>query len=122
MRTDQPEAEVYLYDNNIQLKKEQWLAHRQLAETIHQKILNITNNDLHQIQGIIVYKGPGSFTGLRISLTVANTLSMSLNVPIVSAGSDQWINEGIKKLLAGDNEKVALPEYGALPNITVPRK
>lgn len=41
---------------------------------------NITPNDLDKI---IVVTGPGSFTGIRIGVTIAKTIAWSLNIPIV---------------------------------------
>lgn len=125
LKTDQPEAEIGLYSDEQQLSYETWAAHRQLAETIHLKIkatLEAQKIDLHQLSGLVVYQGPGSFTGLRIGLTVANALAASLGASIVGTTGDDWIKIGLQKLLAGESDKVVIPEYGALPNITAPRK
>jgi len=35
------------------------------------------------LKGIIVINGPGSFAGIRVALSVANTLSWSLNIPVI---------------------------------------
>lgn len=124
LRTDKPEAEIGLYNDQAQLGYEVWQAHRALAETIHVKIREMLQNQgkaLQDIEGIVVYKGPGSFTGLRIGLTVANTLAYSLQVPIVGQ-TDAWIEDGIDRLLAGESDDVALPEYGAPVHITAPKK
>lgn len=40
---------------------------------------NISVNDLNEL---IVVNGPGSFTGERIAVTIAKTISFSLNIPI----------------------------------------
>lgn len=125
IRTDKPEAELGLYDSTVRLAYFVWPAHRQLAESIQLQIMDLLKNahkTLSDIEGVIAYEGPGSFTGLRIGLSVANTLAYSLKRPIVAAGSEDWIAAGIGRLLAGQSDQLALPEYGALPNITAPRK
>lgn len=124
IRTDKPEAEIGLYKDRTQLVYEVWQAHRALAETIHTKIdelLTSQSRQLADIQGVVVYKGPGSFTGLRIGMTVANTLAHGLSVPIVSE-TGAWIEQGIDRLLTEQNDVVALPEYGAPVHITTPKK
>jgi tRNA threonylcarbamoyladenosine biosynthesis protein TsaB len=125
LRTDKPEAEIGLYDNDVQLAYEIWQAHRELAETVHKKIdvmLNKTSKDLNDIQGVVCFKGPGSFTGLRIGLTVGNALAYSLNAPIVSRENPDWLEQGIKDLLSGQNDKIAIPEYGSEAKTTKQRK
>lgn len=125
IRTDKPESEIGLFEDYNKIGYETWLAHRQLAETIHQKIENLlaTNNrKLSDLEGLVCFKGPGSFTGLRIGLSVGNALSYGLKIPVVSTASDEWQNIGINKLLAGDNDLLALPEYGAPVFTTKPKK
>lgn len=38
--------------------------------------------NIHDITLVTVAKGPGSFTGLRVGITVANTLGWLLNIPV----------------------------------------
>ena len=99
----------------------EWQAGRTLARGLL-KFLEEKTGDLHDISGIGVMRGPGSFTGLRIGLTVANTLADSLNIPIVGATGEDWREVALKKLRAGENEKIVMPEYGAAAHITAPRK
>ena len=125
IRTDNPVAEIGLYQDGRQVDYVKWDADRKLAETIHQQIQNLlvkNNQSLDKLEGLGVYEGPGSFTGLRIGLSVANALAASLKIPIVSSTGDDWTEQSEQKLSDGQNETVALPEYGALPNITSPRK
>jgi tRNA threonylcarbamoyladenosine biosynthesis protein TsaB len=125
IRTDKPEAELGIYNDQKRIAYEVWEAHRQLAETIHLKIrelLKDTSESLQTIEGIVVYKGPGSFTGLRIGITVANTLADSLSIPIIATGSEDWIEHGSVELLNGSNERLALPDYGAPVHITLQKK
>lgn len=124
IRTDKPDAEVGLYDNDHQLKYEVWHAHRELSSTIHAKIAELLNSrgkTWRDLEGIVCFKGPGSFTGLRIGLTVANALAYGLSIPIVAA-QDDWIEQGVARLLRGERDQVALPEYGGEAHITVPKK
>jgi len=125
IRTDKPEAEIGLYDGEKQLAYETWLAHRQLAETMHGKIealLKKQQKDWSDVQGIVCYEGPGSFTGLRIGLTVGNALAYSYGIPIVATGDPQWLEAGIQRMLNGEDDKQALPFYGAEAHITPQKK
>src|SRR5699024_967881 len=40
-----------------------------------------------QLEKIIVAKGPGSYTGVRIGLTTAKTMAWALNIPIIGISS-----------------------------------
>jgi tRNA threonylcarbamoyladenosine biosynthesis protein TsaB len=125
IRTDKPESEIGLFNNKVQLVYEVWPAHRELAETIHKKIeeiLSRSSKDLSDIEGIVCFKGPGSFTGLRIGLTIGNTLAYAQRIPVVAKENPDWLEKGIEDLIVSKNDKIAIPEYGAGPNITKQRK
>ncbi len=124
LRTDKPEAEIGLFSEDAKLSYSTWQAHRQLAETIHLKIndcLDKNHKTFNDIQGIVIYKGPGSFTGLRIGFSVANALAGSLQIPVVACGGKDWHKQGINLIEAGEAGSIALPEYGSLPHITLPK-
>lgn len=125
IRTDKPEAELGLFDGETKLGYIVWQAHRQLAETIHQKIkelLSEQDRKLYDLEGVIVFKGPGSFTGLRIGVSVANALADSLKLPIVAADGNGWIQAGCTRLAKGENDGLVSPDYGAEPHITEAKK
>jgi len=46
-------------------------------------ILERVRINLKDINGVIVAKGPGSFNGLRVGMSFAKGLALSLNIPIV---------------------------------------
>lgn len=125
LRTDKPEAEIGLYDGTTQLAYETWEAHRKLAETIHDKLQQVLQSEQKQwgdISGIVVYQGPGSFTGLRIGISVANALSYSLGIPIAATTGDDWQQSGIQQILTSPQTQPVVPEYGAAPHTTKQKK
>lgn len=122
IRTDKPEAELGLYADEQQLKIVTWHAHRELAETIHlriAKLLESQKKTFSDIEGIVVYKGPGSFTGLRIGIATANAMADSLDIPIIAAASENWQIKGLIMLLSGKNDRQVTPDYGADARITL---
>lgn len=124
-RTDKPEAELGLYDSDQQVTYLTWQAHRELAETIHRRIKELLGGQsitIQDITAIVCFQGPGSFTGLRIGLSVANALAASQNIPIVATQGDDWIEKGIARINSGENDMQALPFYGADAHITPQKK
>ena len=51
------------------------------------KEVSATPSDL---TGVFVIKGPGSFTGLRVGIAVANQFAHQLNIPIIGMTTDEW--------------------------------
>ena len=124
LRSDKPEAELYIFDDGKKIAEIKWEAHRELADTILGKIKEIlVNNNIadKDITGIIMHTGEGSFTGLRIGTTVANAMSYSLGVPIVEAEGENWINEGLGKITSSKPGNLVVPKYNAEPNISQPK-
>jgi tRNA threonylcarbamoyladenosine biosynthesis protein TsaB len=125
IRTDKPEAEVGIFDGQKQLEYDVWHAHRELSVTIHQKIVDLLAHQgktMQDLEGIVGFAGPGSFTGLRIGLTVANGLAYGLHIPVVASQGDEWARTGIERLLTGEADALAIPEYGAPVHITQQKK
>lgn len=125
MRTDNPQAEIGLFEDQKKLVQESWEAHRQLSDTLHLKLksmLEANHLSWQDIGGIVVYEGPGSFTGLRIGISAANALAYANNIPAVGSSSDDWIKKGIDKLIKSGSKKIVLPIYGSEAHITSPKK
>lgn len=102
-----------------------WEANRELAKGL----LGYIERELQQrgktftdLTALGAFVGPGSFTGLRIGLSVLNTLSDALNIPIVGTAGDTWHTDALARIERGDNDRIVLPEYGGDAHITKPRK
>jgi tRNA threonylcarbamoyladenosine biosynthesis protein TsaB len=126
LRTDSPDAEIGLYSTGgEQLSYYQWHADRRLAKELLREIRNnllAAGSDWQDISGLVVFEGPGSFTGLRIGITVANTLAYSLDKPIVAAKGEHWLEIGMDLLKNGHNDRLVLPHYGSEAHITLPKR
>lgn len=66
-------------DTNI---KESTQNHSVYTMPMIESILNKNEVDVKKIGEIIVVNGPGSFTGVRIGVTIAKTFAYTLNIPI----------------------------------------
>lgn len=53
------------------------------------------------IEKIVVAKGPGSYTGVRIGVTIAKTLAWTLNIPLVGISSLLVLAAGTGRYFAG---------------------
>jgi tRNA threonylcarbamoyladenosine biosynthesis protein TsaB len=125
IRTDKPVSEIGLFNDEKLLAQETWEAHRELAETIHTKLKGLLQSQtkgLDDLGGIVCYKGPGSFTGLRIGLSVGNALAYGLNIPIVGSTGANWQSAGLRALALGHDDSLILPKYGSPVHITVAKK
>ena len=122
--TSTPVCKLTLVDGDWRFDDE-WESGRTLAKGLLAYLrdsLEKHGKTWKDVLGIVAYKGPGSFTGLRIGLTVLNTFADSESVPIVGTTTDDWQNIGLARLQAGENDKLVMPEYGAEAHITTPRK
>lgn len=87
------------------------------------------------LSGVITYLGPGTFTGLRIGITVANAFSYSLNIPTIGIkgkgfGEEKFeikdlvpmdlnnlLEKGVKKIDKLKGSNIVVPFYGKKPNV-----
>jgi tRNA threonylcarbamoyladenosine biosynthesis protein TsaB len=122
--TSTPVCKLSLVDGDWRFD-DHWDAGRTLAKGLLQYLENKLadcDKSWSDISGIVAYKGPGSFTGLRIGLTVLNTFADSEKVPIVGTTGETWQTIGLSRLEASENDQLVMPEYGAEAHITTPRK
>ncbi len=111
--------------NGDVVTNESWEADRQLGDELigHlRRLLKNNGKNWQDISGIAVFQGPGSFTGLRIGLTVMNTIADTNVIPIIGEQGEDWMTLAIDRLRGGQNDELVMPLYGREANITKPRK
>jgi len=68
--------------NGRKLERSSRIWHSQVVLPLIDKLLRSTGKKLSDIKEIKVNTGPGSFTGLRVGVGIANALGWSLKVPV----------------------------------------
>lgn len=117
-------TEIFLLNEQKEVAAKRWEAGYDLSEQLLPEITNLLKQqkaDWPNLTGIVIFAGPGSFTGLRIGFTTANTIAYSLNIPIAAAGGQEWLATATAKLKSKKPGDFEFPEYGAPANITLPK-
>ncbi|NLN80169.1 MAG: tRNA (adenosine(37)-N6)-threonylcarbamoyltransferase complex dimerization subunit type 1 TsaB, partial [Erysipelotrichia bacterium] len=81
------ELNVGLVKDNQLIDFISYLANKKQSELMVVEINNLlkrNNIDIKSLKEIVVTIGPGSYTGIRIALTIAKTLAFSLSIPLYS--------------------------------------
>ncbi|MDD5342026.1 MAG: hypothetical protein PHI73_01705 [Patescibacteria group bacterium] len=90
------------------------------------RFLHRKNIKLRDLTGLVVVKGPGPFTAVRVSVAIANALHFSLQMPLyaVAKTGDFMIKNVFDRMRLGKISKTEFvkPIYNHPPNITKPKK
>jgi len=94
-------------DHVIIAKKEYeaWQQQSELLVAELDKMLKASGVTRSDIGEIVVSKGPGSYTGVRIALSVAKVLSFALNCPLFLASSLAMMKDGDKPTICLANAR-----------------
>ncbi|AHW59476.1 tRNA threonylcarbamoyladenosine biosynthesis protein TsaB [Draconibacterium orientale] len=87
------------------------LNHSRLLTVFIEDLFRENNFDIHKIDAVAVSKGPGSYTGLRIGVSVAKGLCYGLGKPLIGIGSIEamghYVAENVGEFYAeGEGEEL----------------
>lgn len=93
-------------DNNIvgDFSINQSMSHNEILLIMVDEMLKKLNIDIEDIDLFVAVTGPGSFTGIRIGVTVVKALAMALNKPIVAVNTLEALSFGV----FSDKKKIPL--------------
>ena len=114
-------------DNNIvgDFSINQSMSHNEILLVMIDEVLKKLNIDIEDIDLFVAVTGPGSFTGIRIGVTVVKALAMALNKPIVAVNTLEALSFGIfsdkKKipLIDARGERVYYGVYEGISNTNI---
>lgn len=101
--TQHGKIEVQVYDNRSKIKDLLSIEQKPGSQTLLlaiDKILKKHKKTLSDVKSVKVNTGPGSFTGTRVGVSVANALGFALGVSVNGSPHE-----------AGKKAKIALPIY-----------
>jgi len=81
-------------------------SHSSLLTTFIQEVISEAGMKLKDLDAIVVSKGPGSYTGLRIGVSTAKGLCYSLEKPLIAVNTLQSLAAGMKNKTMPDAENV----------------
>lgn len=115
--------ELILVSDNKSIVYESDLGFNESFKTLGliQKFLAKQKTKLSDLQKIMVCSGPGSFTGIRVGVSLAQALGLGLNIPVVAIPKSKIPKDLVKLTHIKLPNKLTL-HYGAKPNITKPKK
>lgn len=102
---------VILLDNGKPVDKREVINKKNNSEFMFPAIKELIEGQ--KLDEIIVVNGPGSFTGVRLGVTIAKTLSYTLNIPIktISSLEVSSISNSTKKVSISDGNGCYLGEF-----------
>jgi len=115
-----PENTLEILDEKFQvLRKSEKIMAKNQSEVMLSWIDEVVSEDLSNLRGIIVCVGPGSYTGVRVGVTVVNSMALSLNIPIVGFIKEKDFSPA--GLASSTFVTPVMPYYEREPLITKPK-
>lgn len=93
----------------FQKESTEGLNHSKLLTVFIESLCRENDFDIKNIDAVAVSKGPGSYTGLRIGVSVAKGLCYGLNKPLIGIGSIEamgvYIAHNLSEFSSGENRE-----------------
>ncbi|MBC8257143.1 MAG: tRNA (adenosine(37)-N6)-threonylcarbamoyltransferase complex dimerization subunit type 1 TsaB [Candidatus Marinimicrobia bacterium] len=91
-------AALFLNNELVELDEiNQPRVHGERLPLVVHNLLSNHSIDVADLDGIAVSSGPGSYTGLRIGMSLAKGLAMAGNLPLIPVPTLEVMNKGITK-------------------------
>ena len=110
---------VGLAKNNLILGYVSYEAWQRQSEFMIPELANLLNKfevKKEEITDVIVAKGPGSYTGVRIAITIAKTIATALNVKLYAVSSLRAQKDGNKPSICLINARSGRSYIGVYEN------
>jgi len=127
--TTEPSTGIGLAGDHL-TKIKTWVSQHNQSQELLPKIDQLLKSNRvkpTQLKWVAVNLGPGSFTGLRVGISVANAFGYGLQIPVI--GKAKLVGKTTDRLkqlfnLVAKTKKFrqVLPVYGAPPHITQSRR
>ena len=104
---------IVLYKDGVVVDKNELINIRNQSEVLVPSIVAILDNNhltIDNLGELIVVNGPGSFTGVRLGVTVAKTMAYLKNIPIKAISSLQVLASNVDN----DQFQVSIPENNGM--------
>lgn len=97
-------------NGELLFKKEisEGLTHSEFLTVFIEELLSENNFELRMLDAVAVSKGPGSYTGLRIGVSVAKGLCYGLEIPLIAVNSLETMGTFAANRLTGYSNENAL--------------
>ena len=82
-----------------------------------QKFLKLQKTEPKDLTKIIACSGPGSFTGIRVGVSLAQALGFALHIPVLAIPKTK-VPDDLRKLSSVKGGQHLVVNYGQKPNIT----
>jgi tRNA threonylcarbamoyladenosine biosynthesis protein TsaB len=84
------------------LQDEKVFAHAEVLASLIQTLMEQSQTTFSELHAIAVSEGPGSYTGLRIGVSTAKGLCVSLNIPLIAISSLLILAKAAKSIIDSD--------------------